>query len=228
MKLSLWLIPPGGKASDSTTNVNVGSSTANNSNNAYERTIRVIDELSATFGGPRFVPHITIMGGIHVDSEEEANALSKRLREGLEHFGKVRCNFGDVLREPLCWNQALIVEMIPSESFLKLCRLTRRILSNTEQEETGDPDLVAFPPPSEVPHMSLFYGDSPLSDPHDSATNHRDYLSQIFGTNDDGDGDGDGDDKKSFQSHRVMLWKTEPSSASGVAEWQPLADISLL
>eukprot|EP00536_Pseudo-nitzschia_multiseries_P004296 jgi/Psemu1/9656/gm1.9656_g len=202
MKLSLWLVPPG---------VEVGSSISSK-NSVYERAIQVIDELSATFEGPKFIPHVTIVGGITVDSKEELSALSRRLREGLANFGTIGCIFEDIAQEPTCWNQALIVEMIPSERFLALCRASRRIL-NMELE------TITFPPPAGVPHMSLFYGDSPLSDP--TSMTSQDYVSRIF--------DGNGSvDQRSFEAHRVMLWKTDPSSASGVPEWEPMADISLL
>ncbi|VEU38673.1 unnamed protein product [Pseudo-nitzschia multistriata] len=209
MKLSLWLIPPGGE--DLT-------DAGDRKSNVYGQTLQVIDELSGRFGGPKFIPHITVVGGIQVDSEKEANDLSKRLSEGLAGFGTVQCDFRDILQEPGCWNQALILEMIPSKTFVELCELSRRLL-NMEQEG----DCITFPPPAGVPHMSLFYGDSPL-DGSDSQTGRDDYLARVFGT----DSNGIGDDKKSFQSHRVMLWKTDPSSASGVPEWKPLIDIGLL
>jgi len=201
MGLSLWLVPPAGQVSDNDSNDGV-----------YERVTQVIDELSASFDGPKFSPHVTIVGGIRVDSEEEIKALSKRLRDGLANFGTVECNFKDIIQEPTCWNQALIIEMNPSERFLELCRVTRRIL-NMELE------TIAFPLPAGVPHMSLFYGDSPWSDAH-PATN-QEFLSRIFDNN-------GRDDQRSFQAHRVMLWKTDPPSAVGVPEWEPMADISLL
>ena len=214
IKLSLWLIPPGGEASD---NNKEDGNNNNNNNNVYERTKEVIDELAEQYNGPKFIPHVTIVGGIEVDSEEDAMVLSKRLEEGLAWFGNVECNFKDVLQEPSRWNQALIIEMIPSDTFLQLCRFSRKILGLEQQEQGGD--CITFPPPAGVPHASLFYGESPPADP--------DYVSRIFGTSDNSDSDSDSNNN-SYQSHRVMLWKTDPSSAEGVPEWEALADISLL
>jgi len=59
----------------------------------------------------------------------------------------------------------------------------------------------------------LYYGEEP---PEPSGV----YLSRIFGAN--------RQQEHSFRAHRVMLWKTDPSTAEGVPEWEPLADLDLL
>ena len=202
MKLSLWLMPPGGGGDDET---------EDDRDSVFDRVRKVVNGLSAERNGPRFLPHVTIVGGIEVRSEGEAAVLAETLRAGLSGFGPVDCSFGDLLLSaPDCWNQALVAELVPpSEDFESLCKLSRTLLGMEQQEHTAN-GAVTFPPPLGIPHMSLYYGDSP---PPPSG----EYLSEIFGNQ-----------KKAFRTHRVMLWKTDPSSVEGVPEWEPLADISLL
>ena len=214
MKLSLWLIPPGGEAEDATEATN-----HKDHDSVFDRAQKVIDDLSTERSGPRFIPHITL-GGARVASEGEAMALAEKLRSGLSGFGSVECSFGDtVLSAPHAWNQALVLELVPPwTEFLSLCRTSREILGmeSSYGPEDND-DCLTFPPPLKVPHMSLYYGDSP---PPPS----QNYLSRVFG----GGGSSSTQHEQSFRAHRVMLWKTEPSSRNGVPEWEPLADISLL
>ena len=209
MKLSLWLIPTGGDGDEVDGN-------DNGEGVVFDRIQTTIDDLSTELGSPRFLPHVTLVGGIMVDSDAAAMALAEKLRTGLSGFGPVDCTFGDVvLSASDCWNQALALEVVPraSETFLGLCKASRKIL---EQTDNG---CLAFPPPLGVPHMSLYYGDSP------PPPNEK-YLSRIFGSSNKSDSTSH--NKKFFRAHRVMLWKTEPSSAEGVPAWEPLADISLL
>jgi hypothetical protein len=215
MKLSLWLIPPGGDE--------VGGDNEDEPNHregVFDRIQNTIDDLSAELGSPRFFPHVTLVGGIKVDSETKAMALAEKLRTGLSGFGPVDCSFRDVvLSASDCWNQALVLELVPrsSETFLGLCKASRKILSmeQTNNNNHEDDGCLTFPPPLGVPHMSLYYGDSP------PPPNEK-YLSMVFGNS------SSSSHKNSFRAHRVMLWKTDPSSAEGVPEWEPLADISLL
>ena len=205
MKVSLWLVPPG-----------QNQETGNNSqdDSILSRTQKVIDDLSTELNGPKFLPHVTIVGGIPVDSEADALALAENLRNGLKGFGQVECSFGDtVLSAQDCWNQALILELVPPSEdadFLNLCRACRKIMGMEQTDENGDACLT-FPAPLKVPHMSLYYGSTP---PEPTET----YISRVFGD----------DHQKSFRAHRVMLWKTYPLTAEGVPEWQPLADFSIL
>jgi len=210
MKLSLWLVPPGGDGDEE----GGASESASETNSVFARTQKVIDDLSAQRNGSGFTPHVTLVGGIKVGSEPEALALAERLRNGLSGFGPVDCSFGNlVLSAPDCWNQALVLELVPpSEAFLRLCRASRKLLG-MEQTTNGEESCLTFPPPLGVPHMSLYYGDSPPP-PSDE------YRSRVFGSS--------SNHEQSFRAHRVMLWKTDPSSAEGVPEWEPLADISLL
>merc|ERR1712238_331284 len=120
-----------------------------------------------------FVPHVTIAGGIQVNSE------------------------GGV--------QAVAIEMIPSNSFLDLCEVSKSLL------HIDDGDCSTFAPPSTVPHMSLYYG-LPPHVPNASSID----LSLIFGT--------DTPEDKSFQSSIVQLWKTTPSTLEGVPDWELVHD----
>ena len=216
MKLSLWLIPPG---SDITSDqLNVVSISGNDtlemgdgSENIYGGTKKVIDDLSEERGGPKFIPHITL-GGASVASRKEALELADKLRAGLAGFGRVECSVGDRVLSGDTWNQALVFELVPPhDQFLALCKASREILGMNPSNEISD-GCLAFPPPLRVPHMSLYYGMSPPP-PKEK------YISEVFGSN---------KDKKSFLAHRIMLWKTDPSSLEGVPEWEAIADISIL
>jgi hypothetical protein len=251
MKLSLWLIPPGGggeEETDDDDNENENNN-HNHNHNVYKSTKDIINELAKEYNGPKFIPHITIVGGIEVDTEEDAIILSKKLIYGLENSNSnsksnsnsifkngIECTFNSILvEEPSCWNQAMIIEMKISKSFTKLCKLCRTIL-NMEQQHGDGSDCITFPPPAKVPHMSLYYGLSP-NVPSSSIID----LSRIFGTtnttnttNNNNNNNNNNEkqqqkqnNKQSFQSYRVMLWKTDPASVEGVPEWTPIADINL-
>lgn len=201
MKLSLWLIPSDGEKGKE-----------GEPDGVYDRTQTLIDDLAAEHGGPKFMPHVTL-GGATVSSEAEALALAEKLRTGLSGYGPVNCYVGDTVLSEYSWNQALVFELVPPfNDFLGLCAASRNILG-VETAKYDKDNCLSFPPPLRVPHMSLYYGISP---PPPSET----YLSKVFGSNNDKD--------KTFQSHRVMLWITDPSSLEGVPEWEPIADISLL
>jgi len=148
--------------------------------------------------------------------------------------GSIDCHFkARLVSEPSCWNQALIVEMEPSNSFVKLCQRSRQLLGmeqpqpqKGEQKEQRCSSCLSFPPPARVPHMSLYYGVPPnIPDP---ATLD---VSRIFG-NSDSNGDSSPTTTSShrsfhFQAHRVMLVHTDPSTVDGVTEWRTMADIDL-
>ena len=250
MKLSLWLIPPGGEEGeeeidDINNNNNIDTLI---SHNVYKSTKEIIDELAEKYNGPKFIPHTTIIGSIEVDTEEDILLLSKKLKDGLQSskskqlFSKgIECTFNTILQEQSCWNQAMIIEMKASKSFTDLCILCRTIF-NMEQFE----DCITFPPPSKVPHMSLYYGTSPPNVPSSSSSIID--LSKIFGdststntnttnsTNSTNNNNNEEEEEQqnqnhkqsySFQSYRVMLWKTDPASLEGVPNWIPIVDINL-
>jgi len=259
--LSLWLIPPGGEEAEGTNddddkNRHNYNYKQQKKHNVYQSAQQLVNELSEQYNGPTFIPHVTIVGGIEVDSEEEALRVSKKLQEGLAvsnnnnsdtdattttdtTTGSIECHFkARLVSEPSCWNQALIVEMEPSNSFVQLCQRSRQLLGmeqQNQQPQKGEQEeicssCVSFPPPARVPHMSLYYGVPPnIPDP---ATID---VSRIFGNSEsDSHGDGEGGPTTTsshrsfhFQSHRVMLVNTDPSTVDGVTEWRTIADIDL-
>ena len=242
--LSLWLIPPGGEGTDDDEN----RVDDQHKHNVYKASTDMVNELAEQYNGPTFIPHVTIVGGIEVDSEEDAIRLSKKLKEGLSSHNNnsdddttitttttntsttirsIECKFksiGGIEGPCACWNQALILEMERSESYLKLCQVCRQLLGMEQQQpHQGLGGVVG-----EVgPHMSLYYGvPQNISDPSTID------LSRIFCKNDDDGDDGDDDGSGpthhcSFQSHRVMLMKTDPSSVEGVPDWKTIVDINL-
>ena len=121
--VSLWLVPEGPEA---------------------QATTALIGELSARFGTPSFLPHVTLLGGLAVDAAtavERARALASTLRdfsvrfEGLEHSA-------DYFR-------ALIVRVAPD---LPVLDARRRAQMAFPSEPVGP-----F-----VPHLSLLYGSLPV------------------------------------------------------------------
>ncbi len=216
MKLSLWLIPPGSEIVGDQFNVvsksgNDGLDVSDESENIFGNTKKVIDDLSEERRGPKFIPHVTL-GGTSVASKKEAKELADKLRAGLAGFGRVECSVGDRVLSGDTWNQALVFELVPPhDQFLALCKASREILGMNPRNDSDG--CLTFPPPLRVPHMSLYYGMSPPP-PHDK------YISEVFGSN--------YEDRKRFLAHRIMLWKTDPSSLEGVSEWEPIADISIL
>ena len=101
--------------------------------------------------GPSFLPHVTLVGGIPCQSEEEALQLGKALQDGLRGFGEVPCHFSLTPKTSEgVWNQALYLTMDETDPFMKLCETCRVIL--------GLPLPCNFAPPALKPHMSLFYG----------------------------------------------------------------------
>lgn len=226
IKLSLWLIPPGGteeeKKQDAASNANTNTSDANS---VYETTKTIIDTLAQKYHGPTFIPHVTILGGIEVANDRDAIRLGESLRDGLlsSSVGSdgIECNFQykNFIKEPESWNQAMIFEMDRTESFSKLCKLSRKIINmeqNNNQNDNDKDECIAFPPPAREPHMTLYYGLPPNAP---SSVSDVD-VSKLFVS-------GSGSATLSCTSHRVMLWKTNPSTVEGVPDWTPIIDIQL-
>jgi len=204
--LSLWLIPPGGDDDDD-------DDETQSQYNIYDGAQEVIDDLAKKYDGPKFSPHVTIVGGIQVESEDDVQDLKYSLLTGYDsaalsgewNFAAIDGTFTGIIEEPSPWSQAVAVEMIPSESFLVFCQLSKSLLDIDD----GDEDCSTFPSPNGVPHMSLYYG-LPPNVPDTSSID----LSRIFGK----------DEKdKTFQSTYVQLWKTTPSTLEGVPNWELVA-----
>lgn len=209
IKLSLWMMVP---SLDSNEDSNESNASNGSSTVGAEAVQTQIDDWARTYHGPTFLPHVTLVGGIPAQSVDDAHTLAANLQAGLANFGSVEILLGDILREPTQWNQALIVEVEQSASFLSLCRTSRSILGMPVD------DCYLFPPPANVPHMSLYYGVPPN-------------VPRL---------DGDANDDKeglvvnaaiphgSFQATTLMLWITNPSTLDGVPDWKPVATIKLV
>jgi len=210
--LSLWLIPGPDQSYDDDfcggdDCIDDGNTVHNH--NIYEGTQEVIDELAEKYNGPTFIPHVTIVGGIQVDSEDGVHDIVNKLQKGFaSHYNRntvIDGTFKGILEELSTWSQAVAIEMIPSNSFLELCKVSKSLL------HIDDGDCSTFSPPNKVPHMSLYYG-LPPNVPDASSID----LSWIFGE--------DTPEDKSFQSSIVQLWKTTPSTLEGVPDWELVHD----
>jgi hypothetical protein len=107
--------------------------------------------------GPSFLPHVTLVGGVPCQSEEQALQLGRALQVGLRGFGEVPCHFSSTPKTSEgVWNQALYLAMDETDPFMKLCETCRVIL--------GLELPCTFAPPANLPHMSLFYGVTDIPD----------------------------------------------------------------
>lgn len=139
MALSLWLIPP---------------------KKTYDQVKKQMDEFTHHGKtGPAFAPHITIIGGIHCQSEAHALEIARTLEEGLSGFGEIPCEPNSVGSEGV-WNQALYMTVKQSERLMNLCEEVRELLGM-------DTENWAFPAPATHPHMSLYYGVDGVPDKKD-------------------------------------------------------------
>jgi hypothetical protein len=108
-------------------------------------------DILATERGPSFTPHVTLVGNIPCQSEEQALQLGRALQDGLRGFGTVPCQFSSTPKTSEgVWSQALYLTMTEIDPFLKLCERCRVLL--------GLELPCTFAPPAHQPHMSLFYG----------------------------------------------------------------------
>jgi len=176
-KVSLWLMPP---------------------EPAYSEIASQITKLAQREGSSvAFEPHVTIVGGISIQSPEEVGEIAEKLQEGLKGFGEVAVN---VLPEAEGyddkWNQALFLPIDPTDKLLHLCRKSREILEL-------DAVTSLFPPPVNRPHISLYYGLENIPG--------RDEVTSV----------------PSFESNRLTLWKTDPATVEGVRCWEKLAVIDI-
>ena len=173
-KISLWLLPP----EDVRTHLQSN-----------------IDEIAALTGGPSFVPHATILGGIPClcsteEAERWATKLLTALRSQLPAIGGIPCQFG--LSEgcrPHCvfedgkilngnnadavspssgnvkWNQSAVCIMNRSPQFAKAVTLTYRAVCKTDESLGGG----TVPLPSEEEINAFDWTTTlkpPLCEPH--------------------------------------------------------------
>ncbi len=120
----LWLVPTG---------------------DAYTRLARVISELSARYYGPRFEPHLTLLGRLKGEAEpvvERTKQLARELRP-----------FAVRLEAPGCESEyfrCLFLSVAPSSSLRAAHRRAARMFD--------EPSASPF-----APHVSLLYGRFPMS-----------------------------------------------------------------
>mmetsp|Transcript_27302 Transcript_27302/g.59764 ORF Transcript_27302/g.59764 Transcript_27302/m.59764 type:complete len:334 (+) Transcript_27302:58-1059(+) len=102
-KISLWLLPPGGEESSSS------SSSSPPLPSIRSQLQSNINEIATSTGGPKFEPHVTILGGIPClcATEQEADrwaaALLQELQARLPSVGGIPCKFGrDNGKRPVC------------------------------------------------------------------------------------------------------------------------------
>jgi 2'-5' RNA ligase len=105
-----------------------------------------MEELSARHGTPRFVPHLTLLGGIGADDWVARRA--QWLASSVPPFD-LTLGSRAVARDDY-W-RAVVVEALPSVDLLRLHHLAREAFDRLE-----DPALFE-------PHLSLLYGDLPAA-----------------------------------------------------------------
>eukprot|EP00977_Amphora_coffeiformis_P004159 scaffold846_cov168-Amphora_coffeaeformis.AAC.16 len=188
-EVSLWLIPP---------------------SDVNDKLQSEIDRLAFLHApdasGISFAPHVTVVGGISVNSPAQVDGMVQTLRDGLKGFGSVDCEFDTQLAfetkqddngQIVVWNQAAAATLHVTPAFLQLCQ-TARILIGMQNTDC------LFPPPILHPHMSLYYGRKGVPLPNE--------IEPV----------------PAFTADRVSLWKTWPSdNEQGVLQWRELAVISL-
>jgi 2'-5' RNA ligase len=114
-------------------------------------TAKLIDDYAARLSCPRFVPHVTLLGGFHCDSHAEALTATRALAASLR---ALRC-------QPVC--RGALVE---SGSHFYQCVYWRMELEEELVRAHAEARVAFCAPAPEgsafMPHLSLVYGD--LSD----------------------------------------------------------------
>ena len=194
-KVSLWLLPP------------------EHLNQQYQDEIDRLSLLHSTAAsGISFAPHVTIVGGIAVESQVAVDALIETLRLGLRGFGQIECTLHSQVefettynassgQQEAVWNQAAAMPLEQTVDFMQLCYLSRQLLGLHDSN-----DKCLFPEPIHQPHMSLYYG-------RHGVPQAREIHGKL---------------PTKFVTNRVALWKTSPSdNEESVPEWRELAIFEL-
>lgn len=164
----------------------------------------LIHELSCEGASVPFEPHVTIVGGI--DCQDDPAQLCRNLQDALRgKFG----NGIDCQVQPKAvsirsdggtvqWNQALVAVLDKTPSMLALVDASRKAFHL--------PPGPKFAPLLQNPHLSLYYGTciDNIPDPDCVVV------------------------QQSFLATELALWKTEPGTPEGVAEWKEVGRISLI
>jgi Cyclic phosphodiesterase-like protein len=223
---SLWLVPPDG--------------------GPFQSHMRQqIQHYSQTVPGASvaFEPHVTVVGGFACNVEDLDNVIHT-LQQGLNGFGRVEMSLQQVEDEPQCykvkghaelaWSQALYLPVQDTSSsndgknFVALCRLTRKLLqlpsSTVDVDDKNERYL--FAPPACEPHLSLCYAHHV---PDNAFREARARLQTIMKKDSNNIGNGIKNNPRcSFMAETLALYKTDPASVEGVAQWTELALIDLV
>ncbi|CAB9499239.1 expressed unknown protein [Seminavis robusta] len=169
-----------------------------------------------------FQPHITLMGGIQCPSLEffQLNILPK-LRENLAKMGPIPCQFE---AEPVMeakWNQACVLVMDEEScsefsNLVEVCRDYLMANNVLQKDDKGSTKENWYPPPLRRPHLSLYYGTEQNAPSPDQVK--QQLLLWTPGKV----------DQVSFRANQVAVWRTDPPTTEGVAQWEQLAIIDLL
>lgn len=150
-----------------------------------------------------FEPHITIVGGVSCPSNEYLHTtLLPKLKEAIQNTTRcLDCQLGPNPVYKETWNQACVMVLKESEEFAQLVHLCRELAFGKPSIEN------IYPPPLRKPHLSLYYG-------MEGAPSKEDIAQGLGGS-------------YTFGASQVAVWKTDPGSAEGVAQWTELAVIDL-
>ena len=156
-----------------------------------------------------FQPHVTVVGGIPCPSRDHLETtLLPSLKERVQKANScLTCQFATTPVYKNKWNQACVMVLEESNEFSQLVRNCREVA----MDDPGTPQTW-YPPPLKKPHMSLYYGESDAPTPEEET---------------EGLGISSGSSAFWFEADRIAIWRTQPASTEGVAQWEELAVIDL-
>jgi 2'-5' RNA ligase len=111
-------------------------------------TARLIEESSSSLGTPRFVPHVTLLGGFHAGSHEEALASTRALARTLR---ALRC-------QPVCRGTHVEAGQLFYQCVYWRMELDEQLVRAHEEARQAF-NAPASPCSVFMPHLSLVYGD---------------------------------------------------------------------
>ena len=184
MKASLWLYPP------------------TNSRQMLREQIAHLAHLTPLGSGP-FEPHITLVGNIDVESDDEALEICQNLRDLLE--GRYRNGIVCQFEEDIVSMQNTDGEFVWNQAFVLALKQTVSLNGIKEDVCAAFGIDPTYPPPICKPHLSLFYGKYQVP-PTDAVVPPCDFIATTLG-----------------------LWSCLPASVEGVREWREIgSEIDLL
>uniref|UniRef100_A0A6T0TWD5 2',3'-cyclic-nucleotide 3'-phosphodiesterase n=1 Tax=Alexandrium monilatum TaxID=311494 RepID=A0A6T0TWD5_9DINO len=182
---SLWLCPPEGSE-------------------LSDRLAGLIKVLAERFKGPKFAPHVTLLGNAPKGDEEAVREAAQQLASAIEPFD-VTVPAGKAAYENT-WNQNLLLFVEQNPGLLGANALARERLQGAPAGESS------FAPPSRRPHLSLMYGEHSEEERAEAAAfvgSEARWATEGFG----------------FRAEAVHLWASAPGgfNSETVEEWQWVA-----